>query len=107
MKREKRLLLQVFTVLGIITLLGMAGIFAANEEVEIIGTVYAADWDSSDKVIGVVIETIEGEVIGVSKASAGSELVKCEGKMVRATGSITTDEEGVQTITVTKYSMEE
>ena len=104
---RKETLLRVLCVFAIVTLLGAVSLFAATEEVEITGTVWASDWDANDNVTAVVIETDEGEAIGVSSSGKGLELLKLEEKKVMVTGSIATDHDGNKTITVTKYILQE
>ncbi len=104
---RKETLLRVLCVFAIVTLLGTVSLFAATEEVEITGTVWASDWDANDNVTAVVIETDEGEAIGVSSSGKGLELLKLEEKKVMVTGSIATDQDGNKTITVTKYILQE
>ena len=97
----------VFSVLAIFTLVCAPTLFAATDEVEITGTVFASEWDASDKVTAVFIATEEGEEITVSSSGKGMELLKLEEKNVKATGSIVTDEEGRKTITITRYIIQE
>ena len=104
---RKKTLLRVLCVFAIVTLLGAVPLFATTEEVEITGTVWASDWDANDNVTAVVIETDEGEAIGVSSSGKGVELLKLEEKKVMVTGSIATDEDGHKTITVSKYIVQE
>ena len=104
---RKETLLRVLCVFAIVTLLGAVSLFAATEEVEITGTVWASDWDADDNVTAVVIETDEGEAIGVSNSGKGLELLKLEEKKVMVTGSLATDQDGNKTITVTKYILQE
>jgi hypothetical protein len=107
MMLRKKTLLRVLCVLVIVTLLGAVPLFAATAEVEITGTVWASDWDANDNVTAVVIETDEGEAIGVSSSGKGLELLKFEEKKVMVTGSIATDKDGNKTVTVTKYLLQE
>ena len=107
MMLRQKTLLRVLCVLAIVTLLGAVPLFAATEEVEITGTVWASDWDANDNVTAVVIETDEGEAIGVSSSEKGVELLKLEEKKVMVTGSIATDKDGNKTVTVTKYLLQE
>ena len=107
MMLRKKTLLRVLCVLAIVTLLGAVPLFAATAEVEITGTVWASDWDANDNVTAVVIETDEGEAIGVSSSGKGLELLKFEEKKVMVTGSIATDKDGNKTVTVTKYLLQE
>jgi len=107
MMLRKKTLLRVLCVFAIVTLLGAVPLFAATEEIEIAGTVWASDWDANDNVTAVVIETDEGEAIGVSTSGKGVELLKLEEKKVMVTGSIATDKDGIKTITVTKYIIQE
>ena len=104
---KKKTLLGVLCVVAIVTLLGAVPLFATTEEVEITGTVWASDWDADDNVTAVVIETDEGEAIGVSNSGKGLELLKLEEKKVMVTGSLATDQDGNKTITVTKYILQE
>ena len=107
MRLRKTFLLRVFCLLAIITLVGTMPLFAATEEIEITGTVFATDWDSNDNVTAVVIETDEGEAIGVSTSGRGMELLKLGEKKVMVTGSVAMDQDGNKTITVTKYMIQE
>jgi hypothetical protein len=104
---RKKTMLCVLSVLAIVVLMGTLPLFAATEEVEISGTVFAAEWDANDNVTAVVIATEEGEEIAVVNSGKGMELLKLDEKNVRATGSIGMDEEGRKTITVTKYIIQE
>ena len=100
-------LFRVLSVLAIVMLMATLPIFAAAEEVEITGTVFAYEWDANDNVTAVVIATEEGEEIAVSPSGKGVELLKLEEKNVKATGSIGTDEEGRKTINITRYIVQE
>jgi hypothetical protein len=104
---RKKTMLCVLSVLAIVVLMGSLPLFAATEEVEISGTVFASEWDANDNVTAVVIATEEGEEIAVVNSGKGMELLKLEEKNVRATGSIAMDEEGRKTINVTKYTIQE
>jgi len=104
---RKKILLPVLSVLAIVALIGAVQLFAATEEAEIAGTVFASEWDANDNVTAVVIATEEGEEIAVSNSGKGMELLKHEEKNVKATGSVVTDEEGRKTITITKYIIQE
>jgi hypothetical protein len=104
---RKKTMLCVLSVLAIVVLMGTLPLFAATEEVEISGTVFAAEWDANDNVTAVVIATEEGEEIAVVNSGKGMELLKLDEKNVRATGSIAMDEEGRKTIIVTKYIIQE
>ncbi len=104
---RKKTMLCVLSVLAIVVLMGSLPMFAATEEVEISGTVFASEWDANDNVTAVVIATEEGEEIAVVNSGKGMELLKLEEKNVRATGSIAMDEEGRKTINVTKYTIQE
>ena len=104
---RKKTLLSVLSILAIVVLMGTMPLFAATEEVEITGTVFAAEWDANDNVTAVVIATEEGEEIAVSNSGMGRELLNLEEKNVKATGSMVTDEEGRKTITITKYVIQE
>ncbi len=104
---RKKTMLCVLSVLAIVVLMGSLPLFAATEEVEISGTVFASEWDANDNVTAVVIATEEGEEIAVVNSGKGMELLKLEEKNVRATGSIVMDEEGRKTINVTKYTIQE
>ncbi|UCG12523.1 MAG: hypothetical protein JSU72_18870 [Deltaproteobacteria bacterium] len=104
--RTKTLFL-FLSVLGIVMLMATLPIFAATEEVEITGTVFATEWDANDNVTAVVIATEDGEEIAVSPSGKGMELLKLDEKNVKATGSIVTDEEGRKTINITRYIVQE
>jgi len=104
---RKKVMLGILCILAIVALMGSLPLFAATEEVEIAGTVFASEWDAKDNVTAVVIATEEGEEIAVSPSGKGTELLKLEEKNVKATGSIVTDQEGRKTINITKYIVQE
>ena len=104
---RKKVMLSILCVLAIVALMGSLPMFAATEEVEIAGTVFASEWDANDNVTAVVIATEEGEEIAVSHSGKGMELLKLEEKNVKASGSIVTDQEGRKTIKITKYIVQE
>ena len=104
---RKKVMLSILCVLAIVALMGSLPMFAATEEVEIAGTVFASEWDANDNVTAVVIATEEGEEIAVSHSGKGMELLKLEEKNVKASGSIVTDQEGRKTINITKYIVQE
>jgi len=104
---RKFFLLPLLSILAIVALMSAVQLFAATEEVEIAGTIFASEWDANDNVTAVVIATEEGEEVAVAKSGKGMELLKLEEKNVKATGSIVTDEEGRKTITITKYIIQE
>ena len=104
---RKKILLRVLCVLAIVTLLGAVPLFAATEEVEIIGTVFGTAWDTNDNATAVVIATDDGEEIAVSNSGKGTELLKLEEKNVKASGFIAQDEGGMKTITVNKYVLQD
>ncbi|NIQ92230.1 MAG: hypothetical protein GWN93_25900 [Deltaproteobacteria bacterium] len=107
MMLRKKTLLRVLCVFAIVSLLGAVPLFAATEEVEIIGTVFGTAWDSNDNATAVIIATEDGEEIAVSNSGKGMELLKLEEKNVKAMGFIAQDEGGMKTITVTKYVLQE
>jgi hypothetical protein len=104
---RKNFLLPLLSILAVVALMSAVQLFAATEEVEIAGTIFASEWDANDNVTAVVIATEEGEEVAVAKSGKGMELLKLEEKNVKATGSIVTDEEGRKTITITKYIIQE
>jgi hypothetical protein len=106
MLRQKTLL-RVLCVFAIVSLLGAVPLFAATEEVEVVGTVFGTAWDSNDNATAVIIATDDGEEIAVSNSGKGMELLKLEEKNVKAMGFIAQDEGGMKTITVTKYVLQE
>ena len=100
-------MLRFLSILVIVVLMGSLPLFAATDEVEISGTIFASEWDANDNVTAVVIATEEGEEIAVAPSGKGMELLKLEEKNVKATGSIVTDQEGRKTIKITKYIVQE
>jgi hypothetical protein len=104
---RKKTVLLFLGILTIFALVGSLPVFAATDEVEIAGTVFASEWDANDNVTAVVIATEEGEEIAVSPSGKGKELLKLEERNVKATGSIVTDQEGRKTINITKYMIQE
>ena len=107
MMLSKKTLLRVLCVFAIVTLLGAVPLFAATEEVEIIGTVFGTAWDANDNATAVIIATDDGEEIAVSNSGKGTELLKLEDKNVKVSGFIAEDEGGKKTITVTRYLLQE
>ncbi|MEJ2431153.1 MAG: hypothetical protein P8075_19890 [Deltaproteobacteria bacterium] len=104
---RKKVMRRILCILAMVVLMGSLPLFAATEEVEIAGTVFASEWDANDTVTAVVIATEEGEEIAVSPSGRGMELLKLEERNVKATGSIVTDQEGRKTINITKYIVQE
>ena len=104
---RKKTLLGVLSILAIVALMGTMPLFAATEEVEIAGTVFASEWDANDNVTAVVIATEEGEEIAVANSGKGVELLKFEEKNVKVSGSVVMDEQGRKTINITKYIIQE
>ena len=104
---RKKTLLPVLSILAFVALMSALELFAATEQVEIAGTIFASEWDANDNVTAVVIATEEGEEIAVSNSGMGRELLNLEEKNVKATGSMVTDEEGRKTITITKDTIQE
>ena len=104
---RKKILLRVLCVLASVTLLGAVPLFAATEEVEIIGTVFGTAWDNNDNATAVVIATEDGEEIAVSSSGKGMELLKLEEKNVKASGFVALDAEGKKTITINQYVLQE
>jgi hypothetical protein len=107
MMLRKKTLLRVLCVLAIVTLLGAVPLLAATEEVEIIGTVFGIAWDANDNATAVIIATEDGEEIAVSNSGKGTDLLKLEEKNVKASGFIALDEQGMKTITVNKYMLQD
>ena len=104
---RKKTLLRVLCVLAIVTLLGAVPLLAATEEVEIIGTVFGIAWDANDNATAVIIATEDGEEIAVSNSGQCTDLLKLEEKNVKASGFIALDEQGMKTITVNKYMLQD
>ena len=107
MMLRKKTLLRVLCVLAIVTSLAATPLFAATEEVEIIGTVFGTAWDANDNATAVIIATEDGEEIAVSNSGKGTDLLKLEEKNVKASGFIALDEQGMKTITVTRFILQE
>ncbi|MGW8222992.1 MAG: hypothetical protein ACWGP1_12670 [Syntrophobacteria bacterium] len=107
MMLKKKTLLGVLCVVAIVTLLGAVPLFAGTDEVEIIGTVFGTEWDANDNATAVLIATEDGEEIIVSNSGKGTELLKLEEKNVKASGFIALNEEGMKTITVNKYILQD
>ncbi|MFP3869792.1 MAG: hypothetical protein ACLFVT_02780 [Syntrophobacteria bacterium] len=107
MRQMRRALVAGVSILAIISLVWASPLFAATEEVELVGTVYAAEWDADDNVTAVVLVTDEGEEVEVSKSGKGAELLKLEAAYVRVTGALATDEYGRKAMTVMKYTIEQ
>ena len=107
MMLRKKTLLRVLCVFAIVTLLGTVPLFAGTDEVEIIGTVFGTEWDANDNATAVIIATEDGEEVIVSSSGKGIELLKLEEKNVKASGFVAVNEEGMKTITVNKYVLQD
>lgn len=107
MMLRKRILLRLLCVLAIVTLVGAVPLFAATEEVEIIGTVFGIEWDTNDNATAVIIATEDGEEIAVSNSGKGTELLKLEEKNVKASGFVALGAEGKKTITINNYVLQD
>jgi len=103
MALKKKFWLQVVCVLTMVTLVCVPSLFAATDEVEITGTVYAIDRDENNNVTAVLIVTDEGEEIVIANSGKGMELLLLDEKTVKATGMVAKDEDGNKTITVNNY----
>ena len=107
MMMKRKSLLGVLCLLAAATLICAAATFAVAEQLEIIGTVLASEWDADDNVVAVAIATDDGEELAVANSGRGMELLKLEGMNVKATGTITTDENERKTITISSYTLQE
>jgi hypothetical protein len=104
----KKSLLVFCLLLGVFSFAALQTPFAATEEVEISGIVYASTWDSDGNVTSVVIATEDGEEIAVSNsAGKGIELQRHEGANIIAFGMLVTDETGSKSMTVVRYVVQE
>jgi len=93
-------------VLAIVSLVCVIPSLVMAETVEVTGIVYAAAWDDNDNVTAVVIEVDNGENMLVTNSGKGGELLKLDdGTQVKANGSISITEDGIRSITVSKYSI--
>lgn len=105
MKRYRTFSIQALCVFACVALFLVAAGLAAVE-VSTTGTVYADTWDDKDNVIGVVIETHDGEFYNVSEDGKGKDLLKLVDKNVKVTGVIE-DMGGEKIITVVTYEVME
>ena len=107
MQSVRRSLVLVSWLFVLASLVCVPVLVAAAEEVEITGTLYAVEWDNSNNASAVIIVTIGGEEIVVSKSGKGDELLKLvsHNVFVKATGTVATNENGSRIIKVTKYSI--
>jgi hypothetical protein len=105
MKRNRTFSIQALCVFACVApFLVAAGLAAV--EVSITGTVYANLWDGKDNVIGVVIETHDGEIYNVSDDGRGKELFTLVDKNVKVIG-VVEDIGGEKVITVMAYEVME
>jgi hypothetical protein len=99
--KRKMLLAGVFVLL-ITFAIGVTIVAADTDEVTIVGTVYASDWDDNDNVTAVSIETDDGAYYDVGN---GAQLLKLVGKRVQVTGVVALDGEGNTIITVRTHKV--
>jgi hypothetical protein len=107
MLQGNKRLVRVAMVFAALSLVCVAPLLAATDEVELNGMIYASEWDDNGNVTAVVIETEGGEEIAVSKSGKGLELLKLEDRLVTVSGMITSDHDGNKTITITRYLIQE
>jgi len=103
MKRNRNLSTPMICAFACVALFSAtAGVAAVD--VSITGTVYANLWDGKDNVIGVVIETHDGEFYNVSEDGRGKELFTLVDKNVKVIG-VVEDIGGEKVITVMTYEV--
>ena len=95
----------VYSILVIANVVYGASRLPTSKEVEIRGTVLAAEWGRYYEVIGVEILTTKNEEIAVSKSGKGMELLELDKHFIRAVGTIEIDKKGRKTITVVRYEI--
>jgi hypothetical protein len=74
-------------------------------EIDIRGTVFAIEHDSSDNVVAVSILEITGEEYFVIRDEIGDKLLKLVDKNLKATGVLSTDKDGKKRIKVVKFDL--
>jgi hypothetical protein len=77
----------------------------ADKQITITGIVTAADWDEDDNIIAVTLSTSDEQEYLVSNKARGKNLLDLVQDEVAVTGTLSTDENGKQVITVKKYAV--
>lgn len=76
-----------------------------EKEITITGYVIESEWDDSDDLIAVGIETDEDEEYVVDPDELGEELFDRLDKRIEATGVVRKDKDGAKRIKVTDYQL--
>lgn len=74
-------------------------------EIDIRGTVFAVEHDSSDNVVAVSILDVTGEEYFVVRDEIGDKLLKMVDKNLKATCVLSTDKDGKKRIKVVKFDL--
>jgi hypothetical protein len=99
-----------YSTIALCTVIVLSFVWAARvlatdaDEVTIIGTVYAVDWDEKGNVIAAVMSGT-GEEYQIAGNAVGQQLFKLDKKTVKATGVIGEDSRGNKSLTVTQYEV--
>ncbi|MDY6839593.1 MAG: hypothetical protein SWH78_16640 [Thermodesulfobacteriota bacterium] len=105
MKGISRCSVLVFCALAFASFLWAASVLATeSDEVTIIGTVSAVDYDDKGSVIAAVFSGT-GEDYQIVKNAFGKQLFKLDGMRVKAMGAVAEDSNGDKSLTVTSYEI--
>jgi len=109
MKRDKILLITVYSVIALILVICAASVITfedkAGEQVTVIGKVIIDGWDDDGNVIGAsLFVSVENDYV-ILKEKKGSELFKLDYVDVEVTGIIAEDNYGNKTIKVIEYKI--
>jgi len=105
MKGIRRYLVLVLCTLTFASLLCAASVLAAeSDEVTMIGSVYAVDWDDRGNPIAAKMSGT-GEEYQIVDNAVGKQLIKLDGMTVKATGVVAEDSKGNKSLTVTSYEV--
>jgi len=101
---KKKLLSALVFVLLIMFVISVTAFTAYAEEITIVGTVTAIQFNDNDKVVAVTIDTADG-YYDVSDNSIGKELLELLDKNITATGIVSEDKDGNRIITIETYKI--
>jgi len=95
----------VLYTLAFASFLGAASVLATgSDEVTIIGTVHAVDYDDKGNVIAAVFSGT-GEEYQIVKNAVGKQLLKLDAMRVKAMGAVAEDRKGDKSLAVTRYEI--
>jgi hypothetical protein len=102
---KKNLILRVLFVSVIISLVGVAPLYATSGEVEITGVIFLPDAPDVAEEYPVVLAGEDGEMYAISIDAKCVELLDHENKFVKVIGTVAIDKNGGKTLTVKHYEV--